>query len=102
MSSKDDDHHHDDDPPMVTKQASTSSKGTKSTKSSKKAVKAKFKPSRLPACTERVLYYAPAMLQDLCHWSTTRGYEVNYLHAGSDHKPVMLEATLIVENPEER
>lgn len=56
--------------------------------------KAKFKPSRLPACTERVLYYAPACLKERCHWEAPRGYEVNYLHSGSDHKPVLLEATL--------
>lgn len=54
----------------------------------------KFKPSRLPACTERVIYFSPSSMQDKCRWVTARGYEVNYLHGGSDHRPVMLEATL--------
>merc|ERR1719313_49754 len=54
----------------------------------------KVKPSRLPACTERVIYYSPASLLECIEWETTRGYEVNYLHSGSDHKPVILEATL--------
>jgi len=56
--------------------------------------KDKFKPSRLPACTERVIYYTPASMMERCQWETSRGYEVNYLHTGSDHKPVLLEATL--------
>jgi len=64
-----------------------------------KGKKEKFKPSRLPACTERVLYYAPAGMMDCCRWETSRGYEVNYLATGSDHKPVMLEATLNIGEP---
>lgn len=57
----------------------------------------KFKPSRLPACTERVLFYAPGNMLDSCKWETLRGYEVNYAQTGSDHKPVFLEATLTIK-----
>lgn len=55
-----------------------------------------FKPGRCPSCTERVIYYAPASLQNRTQWYSPRGYEVNYQQLGSDHKPVLMEATLRV------
>jgi len=58
--------------------------------------KNQFKPGRLPSCTERVIYYAPAGLQQRTQWYSQRGYEVNYQQLGSDHKPVLMEATLRV------
>lgn len=60
----------------------------------------KFKPSRLPGCTERVLYYAPYDFLECCTWEAPRGYEVNFLQIGSDHKPVMLEAKLRISTAE--
>jgi len=60
------------------------------------SVESKFKPGRLPACTERVLYYTPAAFKQKCHWQSSRGYEVNYKQQGSDHKPVILEAEVYI------
>jgi len=55
-----------------------------------------FRVNHMASCTERVLFYAARALQIHCCWEAPRGYEVNYTQVGSDHKPVLLEATLVI------
>jgi hypothetical protein len=55
-----------------------------------------FQPFRFPAATERVLYWAPNELLKRVRWLSHGGYDVNHTQGGSDHRPVILEATLEV------
>lgn len=54
-----------------------------------------FRAFRFPACADRVIYWAPLALAPRMTWELPRGgYEVNHLQAGSDHRPVSVEAIL--------
>mmetsp|Transcript_119413 Transcript_119413/g.338616 ORF Transcript_119413/g.338616 Transcript_119413/m.338616 type:complete len:123 (+) Transcript_119413:3-371(+) len=54
-----------------------------------------FRPFRFPACADRIAYWAPDSLAAHMSWSLPRGgYEINHLQAGSDHRPISLEAVL--------
>lgn len=54
-----------------------------------------FRPFRFPASTDRVIYWASHRLKTRLSWSFPRGgYEVNHFQAGSDHRPVCVEAIL--------
>jgi len=54
-----------------------------------------FKPFRFPASADRVIYWAPDQLSGRISWSLpAKGYEVQHLQAGSDHRPVLVDAIL--------
>jgi len=56
-----------------------------------------FKPFRFPASADRVLYWAPDQLSGRISWTLpAKGYEVQHLQGGSDHRPVLLDAILHV------
>lgn len=62
--------------------------------------KSEFRPFRFPASADRVIYWAPDVLAPRLEWRLPRGgYEVNYNQMGSDHRPVAVEALLVINSP---
>ncbi|CAE7239203.1 unnamed protein product [Symbiodinium natans] len=56
-----------------------------------------FRPFRFPASADRLLVWAPRKLARRLRWHFPKGgYEVLHTQGGSDHRPVILEATLTV------
>lgn len=59
-----------------------------------------WKPFRFPACADRVVVWAPLGLAARSTWELPRGgYQVCHWQHGSDHRPVILEATLKIGPP---
>lgn len=57
-----------------------------------------FQDRHFPACTDRILYWAPDTLASRMSWTFPRnGYQALQCQGGSDHRPVAMEAILQVE-----